>query len=302
MPELPDVQIYVERLRAFTVGHVLETVRFQSAFLVRTVEPPPSAAEGRVVDAVERIGKRLVIRFEGDLHFVLHLMIAGRLRWRKRGAGLPGRMGLAAFDFAHGTLVLTEASRQKRASLHVVQGAESVRAFDRGGLELLDCTAADLAERLRRENRTVKRALTSPSLVSAVGNAYSDEILHRARLSPLTLTQRLDDEAYERLWSSARAVLTEWTDRTRAEVGEGFPDKVTAFREQMAVHGRYRKPCPDCGSEVQRIVRGAHETNYCPTCQTDGQIYKDRALSRLLGKDWPRTLEEWEDRRNPDGA
>jgi len=293
MPEFPDVVVYMERLRAFLIGRPLEKVRLKSVFLVRTVSPPVEAAEGRAVTAVDRMGKRIVLGFEGDLHFVIHLMIAGRLRWRKRGAGLPGRAGLAAFDFPHGTIVWTEASKRKRASLHVVEGDPS--ALDPGGLEILDCTREQFAERLQRENHTLKRSLTSPRLFSGIGNAYSDEILHHARLSPLVWTSRLSGEEIDRLLASARYVLTHWTGRFRDEVGDGFPDKVTAFREGMAVHGRYRRPCPDCGSPVQRIARGEHETNYCPTCQTGGRIYADRALSKLLGKDWPRTVEEWEE-------
>jgi len=293
MPELPDVVVYVERLRAFLIGQPLEKVRLKSVFLVRSVSPPVGAAEGRVVESVERMGKRIVIGLRGGPSLVLHLMIAGRLRWRKRGAGLPGRVGLAAFDFPHGSLVWTEASTRKRASLHVVEGDPA--ALDPGGLEVLDCTPEEFAARLRSENHTLKRALTSPRLFSGIGNAYSDEILHHARLSPLTWTSRLDDEEIDRLLASARAVLTLWTGRFREEVGEGFPDKVTAFREGMAVHGRFRKPCPDCGAPVQRIVKGEHETNYCPTCQTGGRIYADRALSRLLKNDWPRTVEEWEE-------
>ena len=292
MPELPDVVIYTERLRAFLIGQPLEKVRLKSIFVVRSVSPPVNSAEGRLVSSVERIGKRIAIGFEGGLWFVLHLMIAGRLRWRKRGSGLPGRAGLAAFDFPHGSLIWTEASKQKRASLHV---AHDPAEFDPGGLEVFDCTQDEFAERLRCENHTLKRSLTSPRLFSGIGSAYSDEILHHARLSPLTWTSRLTDEEIERLFTSTREVLELWTGRFREEIGEGFPDRVTAFREGMAVHGRFREPCPECGSPVQRIVRGDNETNYCPGCQTGGKIYADRALSKLLGKDWPRTVEEWEE-------
>jgi len=298
MPELPDVVIYVERLRAFTVGQPLEAVRLKSVFLVRSVEPPISDAVGRKVESVERIGKRIALGFEGDLFYVFHLMITGRLRWRKCGAGLPGRAGLAAFDFPHGSLMLTEQAKRKRASLHAVQGREALAVFDPGGLEVFDATQEEFVDRLRSANHTLKRALTSPRLLSGIGNAYSDEILHHARISPLKWTSRLTDEEMARLFASTREILTRWTDRTREEVGDKFPDKVTAFREGMAVHGRYRDPCPDCGTPVQRIVRGDHETNYCPACQTDGKVYADNALSKLLGKDWPRTVEEWEELKN----
>ena len=297
MPELPDVQIYVERMRAFVVGETLERVRIKSVFLLRSVEPPIAAVEGQPVTSVDSIGKRIVIGFPDELYLVLHLMITGRLRWRKPGAGLPGRAGLAAFDFASGTLLLTEQARQKRASLHVVSGKDSLREFDRGGLDVMSATEQEFAERLRSANHTIKRALTSPRLLSGIGNAYSDEILHHARLSPLKWTSRLTDDEMARLFASTREVLNLWLERTRAEVGEKFPEKVTAFREGMAVHGRYREPCPVCDTPVQRIVRGDHETNYCPTCQTDGKVYADRALSKLLGKDWPKTIEEWEELR-----
>ena len=290
--------IYVERLRAFTVGQPLEAVRLKSVFLVRSVEPPISDAVGRKVESVERIGKRIALGFEGDLFYVFHLMITGRLRWRKRGAGLPGRAGLAAFDFPHGSLMLTEQAKRKRASLHAVQGREALAVFDPGGLEVFDATQEEFVDRLRSANHTLKRALTSPRLLSGIGNAYSDEILHHARISPLKWTSRLTDEEMARLFASTREILTRWTDRTREEVGDKFPDKVTAFREGMAVHGRYREPCPDCCTPVQRIVRGDHETNYCPACQTDGKVYADNALSKLLGKDWPRTVEEWEELKN----
>jgi len=289
--------IYVERLRAFTVGQPLEAVRLKSVFLVRSVEPPITDAVGRKVESVERIGKRIALGFEGDLFYVFHLMITGRLRWRKRGAGLPGRAGLAAFDFPHGSLMLTEQAKRKRASLHAVRGREALAEFDPGGLEVFDATPGQFADRLRSANHTLKRALTSPRLLSGIGNAYSDEILHHARISPLKWTSRVTDEEMARLFTSTCEILTRWTDRTREEVGDKFPDKVTAFRKGMAVHGRYREPCPDCGTPVQRIVRGDHETNYCPACQTDGKVYADNALSKLLGKDWPRTIEEWEELR-----
>jgi formamidopyrimidine-DNA glycosylase len=251
---------------------------------------------------VERIGKRVVLGFEGDLHFVIHLMIAGRLRWKQPGAALPRRLGHAAFDFPNGTLLLTEAGTKKRASLHVVRGRDALRALDPGGLEVLDGELAPFAERLRRGNHTLKRALTDPRLFSGIGNAYSDEILHAARLSPVTLTSRLSDDDVRRLWKATRETLRSWYERLRAESGDRFPDKVTAFRDGMAVHGRYRKPCPDCGAPVQRIVYASNETNYCATCQTGGKLLADRALSRLLKKDWPRSPEELEARLAGDGS
>ncbi|MBL8754517.1 MAG: formamidopyrimidine-DNA glycosylase [Planctomycetes bacterium] len=299
MPELPDVTIYRERIEALLSGQVLEQLRLQSPFLLRSVTPPPSAVHGQPLVAVHRLGKRLVFEFPGLLFLVLHLMIAGRLRWYPREKKLGGRIDLAAFDFAPGTLVLTEAASKKRASLHVVQGREGLAAFDRGGLEVHGASAAQFAERLRAENRTLKRALTDPTLFSGIGNAYSDEILHRARLSPVVLTRRLDDDAIERLRTAIVATLDHWTGVLRAEVGDGFPDKVTAFREGMAVHGRYGKPCPDCGAAVQRIRYAANECNYCARCQCDGRLLADRGLSTLLKKDWPKTLEELEERRRP---
>jgi len=297
MPELPDVTVYVEALRRHVEGEVLERARIKSVFLVRTPEPKVSEAEGRRVRGVERMGKRILLEMDDDLFLVFHLMVTGRFKWRKPGAGLPGRMGLAAFDFANGTLLLTEAGRHKRASLHLVAGREGLADFDSRGLEVLDCGPGAFEERLRSENHTLKRALTSPRLFSGIGNAYSDEILHRARLSPLQWTSRLDPEQVARLHACVQQVLVEWIERTRAEVGEGFPEKVTAFREGMAVHGRFGQPCPDCGTPVQRIVRAENEINYCAACQTGGQVYADRALSRLLKGDWPRTLEEWEQTR-----
>jgi formamidopyrimidine-DNA glycosylase len=301
MPELPDLTVYQERLRARLAGQPLLGVRLWRPFLLRTVEPPLEAAVGRALDEVDRVGKRLVLSFAGDLHLVLHLMIAGRLRWKKKGARPPGRIGLLALDWEHGTLLLTEAGTRKQASLHVVAGEAGVRALDPGGIEVLTATRAAFAQALRRENHTLKRALTDPRLLSGIGNAYSDEILHRARLSPVQLTSRLDDAAIARLHEAVRAVLAEWTQRLRAEVGDGFPDEVTAFRDGMAVHGRYRQPCPDCGSPVQRIRYARNECNYCPTCQTAGRLLADRSLSRLLKDDWPRTLAELEERRGGAG-
>ena len=297
MPELPDVTVYRERLQAMLGGQVLETVRLRSPFLLRTVAPPIDALHGHPLDAVERLGKRLVFVFPGEMFLVLHLMIAGRLRWYARERKLGSKVDLAAFDFAPGTLVLTEAGTKKRASLHVVQGRQALAAFDRGGLEVQGASAAQFAAVLRRENRTLKRALTDPTLFSGIGNAYSDEILHRARLSPVVLTSRLTDAEVERLRDAIAATLRLWTERLRAEVGEGFPDKVTAFREGMAVHGRFGEPCPDCGSPVQRIRYADNECNYCAVCQCGGRLLADRGLSTLLKKDWPKTLAELEERR-----
>ena len=297
MPELPDVTVYVERLAALVGGAELRRTRLASPFLLRTVAPAPADAEGRRVVGVRRLGKRVVIALEGEIFFVIHLMIAGRLHWRGAGAAIPKRGGLAAFDFAPGSLLLTEAGSKRRASLHVVGGTAALTALDRGGLEILDASLASFRETLRRENHTLKRALTDPSLFSGIGNAYSDEILHRARLSPLALSRSLTDGEAEALYRVARQTLTDWVERLRREAGDGFPEHVTAFREGMAVHGRYREACPACGSPVQRIVYAENEANYCPHCQTGGKLLADRALSRLLKKDWPRTLEELEERR-----
>jgi formamidopyrimidine-DNA glycosylase len=295
MPELPDIAVYLDCLAPRIVGQRLEKARIASPFLLRTVEPRPAEAEGRRVTGLRRLGKRIAIGFEDDLFFVIHLMIAGRLHWRAAGAALPGKRGLAAFDFPGGSLVFTEAGSKKRASLHVVHGAAALAAHDPGGIEVLESDGAAFAAALRRTNHTLKRALTDPRILSGIGNAYSDEILHRARLSPLLWTQKLSDEEMARLRAAARGTLADWTARLRAEAGEGFPEKVTAFREDMAVHGRYGEPCPDCGAPVQRIVYAANETNYCAACQTGGRILADRALSRLLKKDWPRTLEDLEE-------
>jgi formamidopyrimidine-DNA glycosylase len=299
MPELPDVTVYVERLAAHCVGRTLERVRITGVSLLRSVDPPISAAECRRVLGVRRLGKRIVFELEGDLFLVFHLMIAGRFHWRARGARGGGKRGLAALEFENGTLVLTEASTQKRASLHVVRGEQALAAHDPGGLEVLDATLAQFGERVRAENRTLKRVLTDPHILSGIGNAYSDEILHRARLSPVALTQRLGDEELARLYAATRDTLTDWVARLREQVGGGFPEKVTAFRPEMAVHGRYGKPCPTCGAPVQRIVYAANETNYCARCQTGGRLLADRALSQLLKKDWPRSLEELEAKRRP---
>jgi len=294
MPELPDIVVTIEALDRRVKGRPLEAIRLASPFLLRSVDPPLASAQGRIVESLARIGKRIVFGLRGDLFLVLHRMIAGRLRWRERGAKVPRRLGLAAFDFPDGTLLLTEAGSKKRASLHLVRGEGELRVFERGGLEVLGSGPEEFGAALRRENHTLKRALTDPRLFSGIGNAYSDEILHRARLSPMQLTLRLTDEAVGRLHAATVATLTEWIDRLRAEVGEAFPEKVTAFREGMAVHGRFRQPCPECGTAVQQIVHAENECNYCPRCQTEGRLLSDRALSRLLKDDWPRTIEELE--------
>jgi formamidopyrimidine-DNA glycosylase len=296
LPELPDVVVYLEALERRILDRRLDGVRLLSPFVLRTVEPPIAALHDRRVLRLRRMGKRLVLGFEEDLFLVIHLMIAGRLRWVARGAKAPGKIGLAAFDFEQGTLLLTEAGSRRRASLHVVVGNAGLAAFERGGLEPLEASAAEFAARLRLESHTLKRALTDPRLFSGIGNAYSDEILHRARLSPLKLTGRLSEEETARLFAAVKSVLQEWTRRLRAETGEGFPEKVTAFREGMAVHGRYRQPCPTCGTPVQRIRYAENETNYCPGCQTEGRLLADRGLSRLLKEDWPRSLEELDER------
>ncbi len=295
MPELPDVSVYVECLKPRVVGQPLERARVKSVFLVRTVEPPLQVAHGRRVENVERLGKRVVLALEDGLFLVFHLMIAGRFRWGASGAGIQGKIGLAAFDFPTGTLLLTEAGSRKRASLHVVQGRDALDRHDPGGIDVFAATPDEFRAALTRENHTLKRTLTDPRVLSGIGNAYSDEILHRARLSPLALTSRLSAEEATRLLGAARATLANWTARLRAEAGDGFPEKVTAFREGMAVHGKFGKPCPDCGCPVQRIVYAQNETNYCATCQTGGKLLADRALSRLMKDDWPRTLAEWEE-------
>ena len=296
MPELPDVVVYLEALERRVLGRRLEGVRLASPFVLRSVDPPVSALAGRHVLSLRRMGKRLVLGLEDDLFIVIHLMIAGRLRWAAAGAKAPGKIGLAAFDFEAGSLLLTEAGSKRRASLHLVAGESGLAAFERGGLEPLDAEEAEFVRRLRLENHTLKRALTDPRLFSGIGNAYSDEILHRARLSPLRLTSRLSEEDAARLYHATRSVLTEWTERLRRETGQGFPGKVTAFRDGMAVHGRFRQPCPVCGAPIQRIRYAENETNYCPVCQTEGRLLADRGLSRLLREDWPRSLEELEER------
>jgi formamidopyrimidine-DNA glycosylase len=294
VPELPDVTVYVECLAARCVGETLERVRVVGPALLRSVDPPLSAAEGKRVLGVRRLGKRIVFALEDELFLIFHLMIAGRFRWRERGAKAPAKRGLATIDFSSGTLVLTEASTQKRATLNLVRGADALAEHDPGGLEVLESTFEAFHARMLAENRTLKRALSDPHILSGIGNAYSDEILHRARLSPVTLTSRLSDDEWRRLYDATRETLELWVSRLREQVGEGFPEKVTAFRPEMAVHGRYRQPCPDCGAPVQRIVYAANETNYCARCQTGGKLLADRALSQLLKKDWPRSLEELE--------
>jgi formamidopyrimidine-DNA glycosylase len=299
LPELPDVVVYIEALEKRILEQKLESVRIVSPFLLRTVDPPLESTHGKVVQQLRRIGKRIAIGVEGDLWLVLHLMIAGRLHWRARGVKVSKPRGVAAFDFPNGTLLLTEAGSQKRASLHIVAGEAGLRELDPGGLEVLEVDLERFAAALTSANHTLKRALSDPRLFSGIGNAYSDEILFEARLSPLALTQKLSREEIERLFTATRVTLIRWVDRLREEAGEGFPEKVTAFREGMAVHGRYKLDCPRCGAKIQRIRYAANETNYCPKCQTNGRLLADRALSRLLREDWPKTPEELEMLRHP---
>lgn len=296
VPELPDIIVYLQALAPRILQETLEHVRVASPFLLRTATPPLAAVEGKSVKELRRVGKRIAMGLEDDLWLVLHLMIAGRLHWGKRGAKVSPKRTIAAFDFPHGSLLLTEAGSQRRASLHVVQGEAGLQALDPGGLEIFTSALDSFAARLASANHTLKRALTDPRLFSGIGNAYSDEILHRAQLSPVALTQRLSRGDIAKLFDAARSSLQEWIERLRAEAHGDFPEKVTAFREEMAVHGKYGKPCPRCGTKVQRIRYASNETNYCPTCQTGGKLLADRALSRLLKQDWPRTLEEMEDR------
>ena len=295
MPELPDITVYLERLRPRIQGQVLQKIDIISPFLLRSVDPPPSELHGLRVVELLRLGKRIVWAFEGECFLVLHLMIAGRLHWKAPDAKVPGKVGLAAFSFPTGTLTLTEAGSKKRASLHIVRGRAALDQHNPGGLEVLTADLAAFTAALQRENHTLKRALTDPRLFDGIGNAYSDEILHAAKMSPLALTQRLQADEIARLRDATRQTLIDWIDRLRREAGDGFPEKVTAFRERMAVHGRFGKPCPVCGSPVQRIVYAENETNYCPACQTGGKLLADRSLSRLLKDDWPRTLEELEE-------
>lgn len=298
MPELPDITIYVEALTARIIDQPIERIRLVSPFLLRTAVPPIRSVEGKAISRVSRLGKRIVLEVGSEeLFLVLHLMIAGRLHWKPVGTKVPGKVGLAAFDFPNGTLLLTEASTKKRAALQLIQGRSALAELDRGGINVLDATPEAFVDALRRENHTLKRALTDPTLFDGIGNAYSDEVLHRARLSPLKLTSRLNDEEIGRLHLAARQTLLEWIDRLRVETAERFPEKVTAFRSEMAVHGRYGQPCPVCGTPVQRIAYAENEANYCPTCQTNGKLLADRSLSRLLRADWPKTLDELEQRR-----
>jgi formamidopyrimidine-DNA glycosylase len=293
MPELPDITVYLECLTTRVLDRPLERLVVRNPFVLRSVSPTPSDVAGARVTGLRRLGKRIVLGLEGERFVVIHLMIAGRLRWRPTGAR-PGRIALASLEFPTGTLMLTEAGTKRRASIHLISGEAGLAPFRRGGIEVLEAGAPQFAERLRSESHTLKRALTDPRLFSGIGNAYSDEILHRARLSPLALTRKVDDEAVARLFDATRATLLEWTERLRAEVGAGFPDQVTAFRDGMAVHGRYREPCPVCGTAVQRIRYADNETNYCPRCQTGGRLLADRAMSRLLREDWPRSIDEVE--------
>ena len=297
MPELPDILLYLHALRPRVVGQRVSSVRLVSAFLLRSIDPPLASVEGRIVTDLHRLGKRVVFELERELFLVFHLMIAGRFRWRPAGASVPGKVGLIALDFDAGTLIMTEAGTKRQASLYVVQGREALERHNPGGLEVLNIDLATFVEALRRDNHTLKRALTDPHLFSGIGNAYSDEILHAARLSPFKQTAALTSEEAARLFDATRSVLSSWIDRLQSETGSDFPEKVTAFREGMAVHGRYGKPCPVCGSAVQRIAYASNEANYCVACQTGGRLLADRSLSRLLRDDWPRTLEELERRR-----
>ena len=294
MPELPDITLYIEQLTPRILHQPLLNVTIRSPFVLRTVDPPLSEAAGKRVLGIRRLGKRIVFALEEELILVIHLMIAGRFRWRPPGTKPPGRLGLAAFEFPCGVLLLTEAGTKRRASIHLIAGEAGLGEFDRGGLEVLETDSASFAQRLTSENHTLKRALTDPRLFSGIGNAYSDEILHRARLSPLTLTGRLNPAEIERLYQAVKSTLQEWTSRLSEEAGEAFPEKVTAFREGMAVHGRYKQPCPECGTPIQRIRYADNETNYCARCQTEGRLLADRAMSRLLKQDWPRSIDEVE--------
>jgi len=297
VPELPDILLYLRALEPRIVGQRVERVRLANPFLLRSVAPPLSAIEGRLVVGLRRLGKRVVVEADEQLFLVFHLMIAGRFRWKPPGATIPGKVGLLALDFENGSLILTEAGSKRQASLYVVQGEAALAQHDPGGLEVMDADLAAFAQTLRHGNHTLKRALTDPHLFSGIGNAYSDEILHSARLSPFKQTGGMSDEEVRRLYAATRLTLSQWTRRLQREAGNEFPEKVTAFREGMAVHGRYRQPCPDCGAPVQRVVYAANEANYCPNCQTGGRLLADRSLSRLLRDDWPRTLEELERRR-----
>jgi formamidopyrimidine-DNA glycosylase len=297
MPELPDILLYLHALRPRIVGRRVEKVRLASPFLLRSIEPPLSAIEGRTIVDLHRLGKRIAMEAEGEIFLVFHLMIAGRFRWKEKGTKIPGKVGLLALDFEHGTLILTEAGTKRQASLYVVSGRDALAQHNPGGLEVLEANLPAFAAALTSENHTVKRALTDPHIFSGIGNAYSDEILHAARMSPFKQTQSLSEDEIRQLYEATRVTLNRWIDALRADAGDNFPEKVTAFREDMAVHGRYGKPCPDCGTPVQRVVYAANEANYCATCQTGGRLLADRSLSRLMKDDWPRTLEELERKR-----
>jgi formamidopyrimidine-DNA glycosylase len=297
MPELPDILLYLHALRPRIVGQRVVRARLASPFLLRSIDPPLSSIDGRTIVGLRRLGKRVVMEAEDEIFLVFHLMIAGRFRWKPPGTKIPGKVGLFALDFEHGTLILTEAGTKRQASLHVVRGEQALAQHDPGGMEVIGSDARAFGDALRRENHTLKRALTDPHLFSGIGNAYSDEILHAARLSPFKQTSSLTEEEVSRLHAATLQTLEEWTSRLQADAGEEFPEKVTAFRDEMAVHGRYGKPCPVCGSPVQRVVYAANEANYCASCQTGGRLLADRSLSRLLREDWPRTLDELERRR-----
>lgn len=297
MPEYPDIVVYIERLRSLVQGHPLQELRVAHPFVLRTASPPVEVLAGRTLREIKRLGKRIVFAFTEEYFLVLHLMIMGRLLWRQADCAIPAKRGLAALDFSHGTLLLTESSSQKRASLHLMKGQVALQEFDRGGLEVLEATPEAFAAAIRAENHTLKRVLTDPHILSGIDNAYSDEMLHRARLSPFLQTRGMTDEEIARLYAAVRAVLIEWTERLRKEVGGGFPERVVSSREGMAVHGRYGQPCPMCGTPIQRIRYATNETNYCPQCQTEGRLLADRSLSRLLKQDWPRTIEELEERK-----
>lgn len=297
MPELPDILLYLHALRSRIVGHVVQHVRLASPFLLRSIAPPPSSVEGKAIVDLQRLGKRIVLEAEGEIFLVFHLMIAGRFRWKPPQTKLPGKIGLLAMDFDHGTLLMTEAGTKRQASLHIVEGRSALAQHDPGGVQVLDITLPEFAEALQAENHTLKRALTDPHVFSGIGNAYSDEILHAAGLSPFKQTQSLHDAEVRQLYEATRRTLTTWIERLRAQAGDGFPEKVTAFHPDMAVHGQFGHPCPRCGSPVQRVVYAANEANYCATCQTGGRLLADRSLSRLLRDDWPKTVEELEKRR-----
>src|SRR5687767_4270161 len=298
MPELPDILLYLHALRPRIVGHEARAVRLASPFLLRSIDPPLATVEGRRIVDLHRLGKRIAIEAEGELFLIFHLMIAGRFRWKEPGTRIPGKVGLFALDFEHGSLILTEAGTRRQASLHLVRGRDALAQHDPGGLQVLEATLEQFADALRERNHTLKRALTDPHLFSGIGNAYSDEILHAARLSPFKQTSTLSDDEIRQLFDATRLTLNQWIGRLRREAGDAFPEKVTAFREGMAVHGRYGQPCPDCATPVQRIVYAQNEINYCATCQTEGRLLSDRALSKLMRGDWPKTLEEMERRKS----